>query len=224
MGAPSPRAEEAPPQKRKLKGQIHNWNKTSGYLGADTRITRVIQAKPSGPRWPEKPPHVLCGGDGPLTLYSEHCSRESMAGLAPAQGRAAVPDATAGIASAAIAAITGATASDTGVRVPLASRSLNATVAAPPAGSAAVATPSRAPATRKAQMPVRVLNDLEHGADGKKKKRGVGKAKTRATSSTVASASLAKNVSALAKVGRTLSTEGTVDGVAACAETHATVI
>ena len=181
--------------------------------------------KPSGPRWPEKPPHVLCEGDGPLTLYSEHCPRESKAGPAPAQGRVAVPDATAGAAAAAtVAAITGATASDTGARVPLAPRSLNAMVAAPPAGGAAVATPSRAPATRKAQMPVRVLNDLEHGADGKKKKRGVGKAKTRATSSTVASASLAKNVSALAKVGRTLSTEGTVDGVAACAETHATVI
>ena len=182
--------------------------------------------KPSGPRWPEKPPHVLCEGDGPLTLYSEHCPRESKAGPAPAQGRVAVPDATAGAAAAAtVAAITGATASDTGARVPLAPRSLNAMVAAPPAGGAAMAAPSRAPATRKAQMPVRVLNDLEHGADGKKKKKGgVGKAKTRTASSTAASASLAEDVSALAKVGRTLSLEGTVDGVAGCAETHATVM
>ena len=31
-------AEKAPPQKRKLKGQIHNWIATSGYLGADTRF------------------------------------------------------------------------------------------------------------------------------------------------------------------------------------------
>ena len=34
----------APPQKRKLKGQIHNWIETIGYLGADTRMTRVIRA------------------------------------------------------------------------------------------------------------------------------------------------------------------------------------
>ena len=30
-------------------------------------------AKPPGPRRPEKPSHVLCGGDGPLTSDSEHC-------------------------------------------------------------------------------------------------------------------------------------------------------
>ena len=92
-----------------------------------------------------------------------------MAGSATTQCRAAVPDATAGAAAVAnVAAATGATASATGARVPLASLPPNAMVAAPPAGGAAVAAPSRPPATRKAQAPVRVLNDLEHGADGKK--------------------------------------------------------
>ena len=182
--------------------------------------------KPPGPRRPEKPSHVLCGGDGPLTSDSEHCPSLTMAGSATTQCRAAVPDATAGAAAVAnVAANTGAMASATGARVPLASLPLNAMVAAPPAGGAAVAAPIRAPATRKAQMPVRVLNDLEHGADGKKKqKRGVGKAKTRAASAQAASASLAKNMVALAKVGRTLSLEGTVAGAAACADTHATVM
>ena len=148
-----------------------------------------------------------------------------MAGSATTQCRAAVPDATAGAAAvASVAAATGATASATGARVPLASLPPNAMVAAPPAGGAAVAAPSRPPATRKAQAPVRVLNDLEHGADGKKQRRGVGKAKARAASAQAASASLAKNMEKLAKVGRTLSLEGTVAGAAACADTHATVM
>ena len=148
-----------------------------------------------------------------------------MAGSATTQCRAAVPDATAGAAAvASVAAATGATTSATGARVPLASLPPNAMVAAPPAGGAAVAAPSRPPATRKAQAPVRVLNDLEHGADGKKQKRGVGKAKARAASAQAASASLAKNMEKLAKVGRTLSLEGTVAGASACADTHATVM
>jgi len=181
--------------------------------------------KPPGPRRPEKPSHVLCGGDGPLTSDSEHCHSLTMAGSATTQCRAAVPDATAGAAAvASVAAATGATASATGARVPLASLPPNAMVAAPPAGGAAVAAPSRPPATRKAQAPVRVLNDLEHGADGKKQRRGVGKAKARAASAQAASASLAKNMEKLAKVGRTLSLEGTVAGAAACADTHATVM
>ena len=144
-----------------------------------------------------------------------------MAGSATTQCRAAVPDATAGAAAvASVAAATGATASATGARVPLASLPPNAMVAAPPAGGAAVAAPSRPPATRKAQAPVRVLNDLEHGADGKKQRRGVGKAKARAASAQAASASLAKNMVKLAKVGRTLSLEGTVAGAAPHARTR----
>ena len=160
-----------------------------------------------------------------------------MAGPATAQGRAAAPDATASVAAAApVAAITGATvtASDTGARVPLASRSLNATVAAPPAGGAAVAAPSRAPATRKAQMTVRFLNDLgcTWSTAGTARRRGAGSARPRrgprAARRPVRGSGRTKNVSALAKAGRTLSLEGTVDGchngAAACAETHDTVM
>ena len=149
-----------------------------------------------------------------------------MAGSATTQCRAAVPDATAGAAAVAnVAANTGAMASATGARVPLASLPLNAMVAAPPAGGAAVAAPRAVPAARKAQAPVRVLNDLENGAGGKKRQqRGVGKAKTRAASAQAASASLAKNMVALDKAGRMLSLEGTVAGAAACADTHATVM
>ena len=149
-----------------------------------------------------------------------------MAGSATTQCRVAVPDATAGAAAVAnVAAATGATASATGARVPLASLPLNASGAAPPATVAAVGAPRAVPAARKAPAPVRVLNDLEHGADRtKKQKRGVGKAKTRAASSTAASASLANNMVKLAKAGRMLSLEGTVAGAAACADTHATVM
>ena len=57
-----------------------------------------------------------------------------MAGSATTQCRVAVPDATAGAAAVAnVAAATGATASATGARVPLASLPLNASGAAPPA-------------------------------------------------------------------------------------------